>query len=75
MYLTLTIKNWEEIFRIDNLDIADELDWDYYCFAKGTADDDTEAKLSIVQISKLSTLDSDTILELFKSLKGNRYEV
>lgn len=75
MYLTLTVKHWKEIFRIDDIDIADELGWGYYCFAEGTADDDTEVKLSIAQISKLSTLDSDTILELFKSLKGNRYEV
>lgn len=75
MYLTLTIKNWEEVFHIYKIDIADELDWDYHCFAKGTVDDDTEATLSLVQISKLSTLDSDTILELFQSLKGNRYEV
>lgn len=69
MYLTLTIKNWEEIFRIDDIDIADELDWDYYCLNEGTADDDTEATLNLTQISRLSPLDSEKICELIRSIK------
>lgn len=70
MKITLTVKNWENIFQINRLDIADELNWDYFCFNEGTANENTEATLNIVQISKLSPLDSQTITNLIKSIKG-----
>lgn len=73
--LTLTLKNWKEIFHINSVDIVDELDWYYYCLNEGTADDDTEATLNLVQISKLSPLGAEKVCELIRSIKGNRYEV
>ncbi|HQZ50817.1 MAG TPA: hypothetical protein PLF17_09845 [Chitinophagaceae bacterium] len=69
MNLTLTLRNWEEIFFIHNIDIVDELDWDYYCLNEGTANDDTEATLNLAQISRLSPLDSVKVCELIRSIK------
>jgi hypothetical protein len=69
--ITQTVKWFEENLKIDNLNLADELGWDYYCFANGSAYEGTEATLNILQIGKLSPLPSNKIEDILKDFTCN----
>jgi len=66
--LTLTLQEWSDIFDIDGVEIVDELGWNPYCLNEGTANYNTQATLSIVQVSRMSPLSDTKIEALFKKL-------
>jgi hypothetical protein len=66
--VTLTIKQWEELFHIDGVQIVDEMEWHPYALNEGLANDDTSVRLSVFQIAKLSPLKADKIEQVISKL-------
>ncbi len=59
--MMLTIGQWQSLFKIDGIDIVDELNWKPYALAEGLANDDTIVELTTTQIAKLSPLPANEI--------------
>lgn len=68
MKKTLSIGSWYNEFGIEGTSIVDVMNWNPYALAEGLADQNTLVSLSLVQVSKLSNLDSETIESKWEQL-------
>ncbi len=67
--MELTIKEWEDIFDINGVDIVDVKGWNPYALAEGLAGDSTLVELSEIEIARLSPLSVEKIETLIRKLK------